>query len=83
MSLMTGALGKVPIAICVTPEVLDNRPIACFQNGDIVFFDVSGSKIILLEDLEKFNTQTIIFLDRSKNKPGVGCELFHIFLSIL
>ncbi|WP_273789110.1 phosphogluconate dehydratase [Bartonella sp. ML70XJBT] len=76
---MSGASGKVPAAIHVTPEALDNGPIARLQDGDIVFLDVHRGKLTLLEDLAKFNARTIIPPDLSKNEQGVGRELFRVF----
>ncbi|EJF82714.1 hypothetical protein MCY_01667 [Bartonella rattimassiliensis 15908] len=76
---MSGASGKIPAAIHVIPEALDNGPIARLQNGDIVILGVHKSKLILLEDLAKFNVQAIMLSDLSKNKHGVGRELFHVF----
>ncbi|QEE11639.1 phosphogluconate dehydratase [Bartonella krasnovii] len=76
---MSGASGKIPAAIHVTPEALDNGPIARLQDGDIVFLDVHRGKLTLLEDLEKFNARTITPPDLSKNEQGVGRELFRVF----
>ncbi|EJF96615.1 phosphogluconate dehydratase [Bartonella elizabethae F9251 = ATCC 49927] len=76
---MSGASGKIPAAIHVTPEALDNGPIARLQDGDIVFLDVHGGKLTLLEDLEKFNARTITAPDLSKNEQGFGRELFRVF----
>ncbi|WP_254492283.1 phosphogluconate dehydratase [Bartonella sp. B1099] len=76
---MSGASGKIPAAIHVTPEALDNGPIARLQDGDIVFLDVHGGKLTLLEDLAKFNARTVTPPDLSKNEQGVGRELFRVF----
>ncbi|WP_139412875.1 phosphogluconate dehydratase [Bartonella mastomydis] len=76
---MSGASGKIPAAIHVTPEALDNGPIARLQDGDIVFLDVHGGKLTLLEDLAKFNARIVIPPDLSKNEQGVGRELFRVF----
>ncbi|UNF29399.1 phosphogluconate dehydratase [Bartonella krasnovii] len=76
---MSGASGKVPAAIHVTPEALDNGPIARLQDGDIVFLDVHRGKLTLLEDLEQFNARIITPPDLSKNEQGVGRELFRVF----
>ncbi len=52
---ISGASGKIPAAIHVTQEALDNGFIARLQDGDIVFFDIDEGKLTLLEDLAKFN----------------------------
>lgn len=76
---MSGASGKIPAAIHVTPEALDNGPLARLQDGDIVCLDAHGGKLTLLEDLSKFNARAIVAPDLSKNEYGVGRELFHVF----
>ncbi|UTO28758.1 phosphogluconate dehydratase [Bartonella harrusi] len=76
---MSGASGKIPAAIHVTPEALDNGPIARLQDGDIVCLDAHVGKLTILQDLSKFNARTIISPDLSKNEYGVGRELFHLF----
>ncbi|WP_273790380.1 MULTISPECIES: phosphogluconate dehydratase [unclassified Bartonella] len=76
---MSGASGKIPAALHVTPEAVDNGPIARLQDGDIVFLDAHEGKLTLLEDLAKFNARQIIPPDLSKNEHGVGRELFHVF----
>ncbi|WP_273721510.1 MULTISPECIES: phosphogluconate dehydratase [unclassified Bartonella] len=76
---MSGASGKIPAAIHVTPEALDNGPLARLQDGDIVCLDAHVGKLTLLEDLSKFNARSIVAPDLSKNKYGFGRELFHVF----
>ncbi|WP_019219813.1 phosphogluconate dehydratase [Bartonella florencae] len=76
---MSGASGKVPAAIHVTPEALDNGPLARLQDGDIVCLDAHLGKLTLLEDLSKFNARIMRPPDLSKNEYGVGRELFHVF----
>lgn len=76
---MSSVSGKIPAAIHVTPEALDNGPIARLQDGDIVCLDAHVGKLTILEDLSKFNARMIISPDFSKNEYGVGRELFHVF----
>ncbi|ENN95124.1 phosphogluconate dehydratase [Bartonella vinsonii subsp. berkhoffii str. Tweed] len=76
---MSGASGKIPAAIYVTPEALESGPIAHLQDGDIIRLDAHIGKLALLEDLSKFNARTIILPDLSKNEYGVGRELFRVF----
>lgn len=73
---MSGASGKIPAAIHVTPEALDNGPIARLQDGDIVFLDVHRGKLTLLEDLEKFNARTITPPDLSKMNKVLDVNSF-------
>ncbi|VEJ44969.1 phosphogluconate dehydratase [Bartonella vinsonii] len=76
---MSGASGKIPAAIHVTPEALESGPLARLQDGDIVRLDAHVGELALLEDLSKFNARTIILPDLSKNEYGVGRELFRVF----
>ncbi|WP_409361621.1 phosphogluconate dehydratase [Bartonella heixiaziensis] len=76
---MSGASGKIPAAIHVTPEALDNGPIARLQDGDTVRLDTHLGKLAVLEDMVKFNARTIIPPDLSKNEYGIGRELFRVF----
>lgn len=76
---MSGASGKIPAAIHVTPEALERGPIARLQDGDIVCLDAHVGKLAILEDGVKFNARTIMPPDLSKNEYGVGRELFRVF----
>ncbi|MCW8182499.1 phosphogluconate dehydratase, partial [Verminephrobacter eiseniae] len=50
---MSGASGKVPAAIHVTPEALSGGPLAKLRDGDIVRVDaVAGTLDVLLDDAE-------------------------------
>ncbi len=74
---MSGASGKVPAAIHVVPEALDNGPIAYLRDGDIVTVDaVLG--ILAVEDDTIFERK-IEHPDLSSNNIGLGRELFDMF----
>src|SRR5690606_26367211 len=47
---MSGASGKVPAAIHLTPEALDNGPIGLIQDGDLIELDAETGKLELLVD---------------------------------
>ena len=74
---MSGASGKVPAAIHVSPEALDQGPIAYLQDGDILRVDaVTGDLEILTEGVLDRAPATA---DLSANQAGVGRELFTAF----
>ena len=74
---MSGASGKVPAAIHMSPEALDEGPIAYLQNGDIVTVDaINGS--INVENIKVFDRK-VNHPNLSNNSFGVGRELFDIF----
>ncbi len=74
---MSGASGKVPAAIHVAPEALDNGPIAYLRDGDIVTVDaVLG--VLMVEDDTIFERE-IKHPDLNNNNIGLGRELFETF----
>ena len=74
---MSGASGKVPAAIHVSPEALDGGMIGRIQDGDLVRVDaVNGNLEVLEVDLETRENATC---DLSDSHVGVGRELFNTF----
>lgn len=74
---MSGASGKVPAAIHISPEALDGGPIAYLKDGDIVRVDaVAGDLEILTPGVLDRDPATA---DLSGNEAGVGRELFKAF----
>ena len=74
---MSGASGKVPAAIHVSPEAAKGGLLACLRDGDMVRLDaVTG----ILECLESdFATRTPVTADLSANAHGTGREIFEMF----
>jgi phosphogluconate dehydratase len=74
---MSGASGKVPSAIHVSPEALDGGPLACLRDGDIVRVDaVAGTLDVLTPGaLER----PIAHPELTSNEFGTGRELFAAF----
>lgn len=73
---MSGASGRVPAAIHVTPEAVDGGNIAKVQEGDIVRINtVTGQLDILLDDAE-LATRQAAKIDLSGSHSGMGRELF-------
>ncbi|MDI3335814.1 phosphogluconate dehydratase [Defluviimonas aestuarii] len=74
---MSGASGKVPSAIHVSPEAAAGGPLARLQDGDIVRLDaVSGTIEVRNVDLAARQPVTP---DLSLNRFGTGRELFETF----
>jgi phosphogluconate dehydratase len=74
---MSGASGKVPAAIHVSPEAAKGGPLARLRDGDIVRLDaVAGTLTCLAPD---FDSRTPITADLSANAHGLGRELFEAF----
>ena len=74
---MSGASGKVPAAIHVSPEAAAGGPLARLRDGDVVRLDaVAGTLSVLADD---FDTRTPVVMDLSANNHGMGRELFEAF----
>lgn len=76
---MSGASGKIPSAIHVTPEALDNGAIAKIKNGDMVRLDANTGSLNVLIDDQEFAGRIVQHPDLSANEYGTGRELFHAF----
>ena len=74
---MSGASGKVPAAIHLSPEAAAGGPIAQIQDGDMLRLNaVTGT----LETLaENWQDRHIIHPELSENEEGMGRELFSMF----
>ncbi len=74
---MSGASGKVPAAIHVSPEGAKGGPLSRLRDGDIVRLDaVAGTLSVLADD---FETRAPVQADLSANRHGIGRELFEAF----
>ena len=74
---MSGASGKVPSAIHVTPEAANGGPISKLRDGDIVLLDADNG--VLEVQTENFESRSSVSIDLSDNQYGLGRELFNIF----
>ena len=78
---MSGASGKVPAAIHVSPEAVDGGPIARLRDGDMLRVDaVTGALDILTPDVSDRSAVTV---DLSAHVVGTGRELFTMFRSVV
>lgn len=76
---MSGASGKVPAAIHVTPEAVDGGPIARIRDGDIIRLDAIKGTLELLVDAADMAEREPVTVDLSDNEFGMGRELFAPF----
>ncbi len=79
---MSGASGKVPAAIHMSPEALLGGGIGKIRTGDLIRFDSFTGELIALVDEKEWNEREIPEPDLSKNSHGIGRELFAGFRSI-
>ena len=76
---MSGASGRVPAAIHVTPEAEDNGPIARIRDGDIVRLDAIEGRVDVLVEAAEFASRVPATADLSAHQFGLGRELFGMF----
>jgi phosphogluconate dehydratase len=76
---MSGASGKVPAAIHVSPEACAGGPLACLRDGDMVRLDAPAGTLQALVDAAEWNARLPVAMPttlRTANGLGVGRELF-------
>ncbi len=77
---MSGASGKVPAAIHLSPEALDQGPIATLQDGDMLELDANTGALTVLE--EGFASREVPTYSPGLTQ-GMGRELFSGFRSLV
>ena len=73
---MSGASGKVPAAIHVTPEALEGGAIGKVRDGDVVRLDAEAGTLEVLVGAEELRMRIAPRIDLSANSYGFGRELF-------
>jgi phosphogluconate dehydratase len=79
---MSGASGKVPAAIHVTPEAADGGAIAKIMDGDIIRIDATNGRLEILVDEKEFAIRPLAIKDLTNNEVGTGRELFATFRNL-
>jgi phosphogluconate dehydratase len=74
---MSGASGKVPAAIHVSPEALGGGPLARLRDGDIVRISAESGSLEVLVDMQIWATRALA--DAPPPRLGTGRELFALF----
>jgi phosphogluconate dehydratase len=74
---MSGASGKVPAAIHVSPEAAVGGPLARLRDGDLVRLDADVGTLQCLAP--GFEARDPVTADLSGNRHGIGRELFEVF----
>jgi phosphogluconate dehydratase len=73
---MSGASGKVPAAIHVTPEALEGGPLGRLHDGDMVRLDAEAGTLEVMVPHEELAGRPLSTPDLSANEHGFGRELF-------
>ncbi len=80
---MSGASGKVPAAIHMTPEAVDGGPISKIRDGDMIRLDANEGTLTFLGDEKEFFSRTPATEDLRPSHFGMGRELFAGFRSLV
>ncbi|PDQ19351.1 phosphogluconate dehydratase [Mesorhizobium sanjuanii] len=80
---MSGASGKVPAAIHVTPEAVEGGPIARIHDGDIIRLDAEAGTLEVLVPAADFALRRTADADLIGNEFGFGRELFAGFRQLV
>lgn len=76
---MSGASGKVPAAIHVSPEALDDGPIARVHTGDMIVLDGQTGELRVELDDATLAARSVTVPDLRHKQLGTGRELFGLF----
>lgn len=77
---MSGASGKVPAVIHLSPEALLNGPIGKVQTGDILVIDAEAGVLDIELDEQVWQSRAVAQPQhQAENEVGFGRELFGIF----
>ncbi|MGZ7880842.1 phosphogluconate dehydratase [Acinetobacter soli] len=79
---MSGASGKVPAVIHLSPEALLNGPIAKVQTGDMLIIDAEAGVLDVELDEQVWQSRPVAQpAHQAENEVGFGRELFGVFRS--
>ena len=76
---MSGASGKVPNAIHITPDTLNGGNIAKIKDGDIIELDLENGILRAEVSDNEFASRMPLNANLSGNEVGMGRELFYGF----
>ncbi|MBK1794560.1 phosphogluconate dehydratase [Devosia sp. WQ 349] len=80
---MSGASGKVPAAIHMTPEAMQGGPIAKIRDGDLIRLDAEAGTLTFLGDQAEFDARPAASEDLTNEHWGTGRELFAGFRALV
>ncbi|MGZ8294294.1 MAG: phosphogluconate dehydratase [Telluria sp.] len=80
---MSGASGKVPAAIHVSPEILAGGPLGLVRDGDIIRLDAGTGTLAALVPAEVWASRTQATANLGSSQVGMGRELFAMFRSTI
>jgi phosphogluconate dehydratase len=79
---MSGASGKVPAAIHISPEATGGGPLGKVRDGDIISVDAVSGRLDVMVDATEWAAREHAVPDLSGSQYGVGRELFRLFRDV-
>lgn len=76
---MSGASGKVPASIHMSPEALDGGPLAKLRDGDVVRLDANAGTLEAKVDAATWAERELVVANLDHYHVGLGRELFSGF----
>ena len=80
---MSGASGKVPAAIHITPSADKNGPLSRIQDGDMIYLNAITGELKVLINEEEFAARTPALMSNTSHQHGFGRELFANFRALV
>ena len=76
---MSGASGKIPSAIHLSPEAAHGGPISKVRDGDVIRLDTEAGRLDILADPAEFHARAAAEFRPDRAPAGLGRELFDLF----
>jgi phosphogluconate dehydratase len=76
---MSGASGKIPSAIHLSPEAAHGGPISKVRDGDVIRLDAEAGRLDILVDPAEFHARAAAEFRPNRAPAGLGRELFDLF----
>ena len=76
---MSGASGKIPSAIHLSPEAAHGGPISKVRDGDVIRLDAEAGRLDILVDPAEFHARMAAEFRPNRAPTGLGRELFDLF----
>ena len=76
---MSGASGKIPSAIHLSPEAAHGGPISKVRDGDVIRLDTEAGRLDVLVDRAEFDARAAAEFRPDRAPAGLGRELFDLF----
>ncbi len=76
---MSGASGKIPAAIHISPEAAHGGPISKVRDGDIIRLDAEAGRLEVKVDEQEFHAREAAPFRPNRAPAGLGREMFDIF----